>query len=139
MTIIDNAEDLDLVMQMCNLIEYSSNYSETRGSLWFYVKDETTNVDVDIANTNNFKSFKFKAELLGNAANGILQNDTIAVLLKYLSNFWRSFEMPFINCKVGLKLKWTEYCVLSAAGADNGNAADYIIFTIKGTKIIKTS
>ena len=37
-TTIDEAENLDLVMPMYNLIEYSSNYSETTGSLWFYSK-----------------------------------------------------------------------------------------------------
>ena len=96
---------------MYNLIEYSSNYSETTGSLWFYSKDETSN---DIANADNFKSFKYQAKLLGNtavqpapnAANGILKNAKIAVLLKYLSNFRRSREMPLINCKVELKLRF---------------------------------
>ena len=44
--------------------------------------------------------------------------------------------MPLINCKVELKLKWTKYCVLSAAGADNTNAnPNNIIFTIKDTKL----
>ena len=49
-TTIDDAEDLDLVMSMYNLIEYSSNYSETTRNLWFYS-------NVDISNDNNFKSF----------------------------------------------------------------------------------
>ena len=51
---------------MYNLIEYSSNYSETTGSLWFYSKDEATNFNADIANHNNFRSFKYKTKLLGN-------------------------------------------------------------------------
>ena len=56
--------------------------------------------------------------------------------LKYLSNFRRSLELPFNNCKVELKLKLTKYCVLSAAGADNTNAnPNNIIFTIKDTKL----
>ena len=63
-------------------------------SLWFNSKDETTDFNADIANDKNFKSFRYKTKLLGNtvanAANGILRNATIAVLLKYLSNFWRS-------------------------------------------------
>ena len=50
-----DAEDLDLVMPMCNLIEYSSNYSGTTGSLWFYSKDEATNFNTDITCNNNFK------------------------------------------------------------------------------------
>ena len=68
---------------MYNLIGYSSNYSETTGSLWFYSKDETTNFNADIANDNNFKSFEYKAKLLGNTVanggNGILRNATCAV------------------------------------------------------------
>ena len=50
-TTIDNAEDLDLVKPLYNLIEYSSNYSETTGNLWFYSKDEATNFDTDIEST----------------------------------------------------------------------------------------
>ena len=86
---------------MYNLIEYSSNYSETTVSLWFYSKDEATNFNANIANDNNFKSFKYKTELLGNTeadkVNRILKNATIVVLLKYLSKFWKSLEMPLIN------------------------------------------
>ena len=56
-TIKDDAEDLDIVMPMYNLIGYNSNYSETTGSLWFYSKDEATDFNAYIANTNNLKSF----------------------------------------------------------------------------------
>ena len=56
-TIIDDAKDLDLVMPMYNLIEYSPNYSETTGHFWFYSKDEATEFNPDIVNDNNFKSF----------------------------------------------------------------------------------
>ena len=106
-----DAKDLELVMLMYNLIEYSSNYSEKAGSLWFYSNDKATNFNADIANDDNFKSFKCKAELWGNAAaqpapnpaNRILKNATIAVQLKHLSNLLRSLEMPLINCKVELK------------------------------------
>ena len=87
-TTIDDAEDLDLVMPLYNQIEHSSNYSETTGSLWFCA---------DIANNNNnFKTFEYKAKLLGNTEadgnSGILKNATIAVPLKYLSKFWRSLK-----------------------------------------------
>ena len=51
---------------MHSLIEYSSNYSETTGNLWFYSRDEAASFNNNIANTNNFKSFKYKAKLLGN-------------------------------------------------------------------------
>ena len=80
-TTIDDAKNLDLVMQMYNLLEYSSNYSDTTGSLWFYSKDKATNFNTNIVDANNFKSFKYKTKLIGStaAANGILENATIAV------------------------------------------------------------
>ena len=86
---------------MCNLIEYSSNYFETTGTLWFYSKDEEADFNAVIANTDNFKSFKYKIKILGNTAadevNGILTNATIAVPLNYLSNFQRSLELLLIS------------------------------------------
>ena len=100
-----------------------------------------------LANDDNFKSFKYKAKLLGNAAalpspsaaNGILWSATIVVPLKYLSNSWRSFEMPWIICKVELKLSRAKYCVLSVAGNENNinedANANNIISTIKNTKL----
>ena len=96
-------------MQIYNLIEYSSNYSETTGCLWFYLKNEGTSFSKDIANDNNFKSFKYKTKLLENTitdnANGILKNAASAVSLKYLRNFRTILEMPLINCKVDYDLK----------------------------------
>ena len=79
-------------MPMYNLIEYSSNYSETTGSLWFYSKDNAINIaNADNANDDDFKSFKYKAELLENTSaeevNEIIRNASIAVPLKYLCNF----------------------------------------------------
>ena len=124
---------------MNNLIEYSSNYSETTGSLWFCSKDEATNFNAGITNDNNFKSFKYKTKLLLNTevdrTNGILKNWAFAVPIKFLSNFWRSLEIPLINCKVELNLKWIKYYVLYATGADNTNTnCNNIIFTTKDTK-----
>ena len=121
-TSIDEAKDLGLVMAIQNLIEYSSNYSETTRSLGFYSKDERTDFNNDLSNTDDFKSFMYQANLKENTeadgANGILKNVIIDVPIKYIINFWRSLEIPLIDCKVELKLKWTKYCVLSAAGAD---------------------
>ena len=106
-TTIDDAEDLDLVMSMKNLIEYSSNFSETTESLWFYSKNEETKFNATIAN-NSFKSFECKTKLLGNAeadgANEILKNATIGLSLKCVSNSWRSLQMLLINSKIKLKL-----------------------------------
>ena len=60
----------------------------------------------------------------------------MAVPLKYLSNSWRLSEMSLINCKAELKLKWTMYCALSAAGADSVNSnSNNINFAFKGTEL----
>lgn len=73
----------------------------------------STNCSVNVANSDNSKSFKYKAESLGdtvtqpnlNQANEALQNVTITVSLKYFGNFCRSLEISLINCAVELKLK----------------------------------
>ena len=65
---------------------------------------------------------KYKAALLGktkdafNNTNSFLKDAKIVVPLKFLSNFWRSLEMPLINSKVYLKLNWIEDCILSCGG-----------------------
>ena len=43
------------------------------------------------------------------------------VSLKYLSNFWKTIEMPLINCKISLQLKWSRNCIMVAGTANNQN------------------
>ena len=105
-------------MPMYNLIEYSDNYSDTSGSLWQFKRDEVPANNADLT-INNSQSFKYKAALLGKTADAVnntnssVKDAKIVVPLKYLSNFWRSLEMPLINCKVHLELNWIEDCILS--------------------------
>ena len=107
-TDIDNAHDIDIVMPMYNLIEYSDNYSKTSGSLWQYYKDDPND------NLANSESFKFKVKITGNTPNDGNTNDVeIMVPLKYLSNSWRTLEMPLINCEVELILAWSKNCVIT--------------------------
>ena len=102
-------------MPMYNLIEYSDNYSDTSGGLCGFKRDEISN-NANVTNDDNSPSFKYKASGIGDTENnGTKKGVKIAVLLKYLSNFWRSLEMPLINCKVELSLKWYERCLLTAA------------------------
>ena len=116
-------------MPMYNLIEYSDNYSDTSGSLWNFKRDEIIG-NINVTN-NNSSSFKYKSNLVGDTdvdgANKKKENVKITVPLKYLSNFWRSLEMPLINCKVALSLKWCEECILS----NSGNAATFTITDAK--------
>ena len=77
-------------MPMYNLIKYSDNYYDTLGTLWQFSRDEIIN-NADVTNDNNYFSFKYKANLIGNTGNNRRKNGVkIAVPLKYLSNFWRS-------------------------------------------------
>ena len=91
-TQIDNAEYIDIVMPMYNLIEYSDNYSKTSGSLWQYCKEiPAVNNDGDIVDFNGANatdSFNFKTKITGQTDNnGRIDNVEIMVPLKYLSNF----------------------------------------------------
>ena len=140
----DGAEELDLVMPKYNLKECSSNYSQTRRSLWLYSKDEATQFNNNFVNIDDVKSFRYKDKSLENTkpepnlshTNGILKNTATAVSLKYLRIFGRSLEMPLINCKGVFKLKWTKYCVLSKVPNDNLNATPNNNFFYKKHKII---
>ena len=66
----------------------------------------------------------------------IWRNAAIAVTLKYLNNFWQSLEMPSINCKVEVKLKWIKYCALASIGNNNHGAnSNHTIFVINDAKL----
>ena len=104
-------------MSMYILIEYSDNYSDTSGSLWQFKRDEIEgNNDLTVDNSS---SFKYRSNVIGNLSRtGTKTNVKIIVPLKYLSNFWRSLEIPLINRKVQLSLSWYENCVFSSAEND---------------------
>ena len=91
-TQIDNAKDIDIVMVTYNLIEYSDIYAKTSGSLWQYFRDEPDN------NLADSESFKSKIKITGKTPDDGNKKDVeIIVPLRYLSNFWRTLEMPLIN------------------------------------------
>ena len=128
---VDTAENLNIVMPMYNLIEYSGNYQDSSATLYQYKRDEPPDdIDDNLAN-NNSRSFKYKVNLLGNPVvdnNVATLNVKVVVPLKYLSNFFRSLEMPLINCKIKLNLIWKKECVLSS---NDGDA----VFIINDTKL----
>ena len=134
-TQIDNAKDIDIVMPVYNLIEYSDNYAKTTGSLWQYCKDIPARNDNDdiiiFADGNTTDSFKFKVKITGPTGNDGTKDVEIMVSLKYLSNFWRTLEMRLINCEVYLILTWTSSCVLIATSIPNQNST----FAITDTKL----
>ena len=107
-TQVDNAKDIDIIMPMYNLIEYSDNYAKTTGSLWQYFRDEPND------NLANSESFKSKIKITGKTFNNDNEKDVeIMVPLKFLSDFWRTLEMPLINCEVNLILTWSSTCVIT--------------------------
>ena len=133
---VDTAENLDIVMPMYNLIEYSDNFQGSSETLYQYKRDEPPEDDaVADLTADNSSSFEYNIKLLGNVtrvagnAAGVRRlNVEIVVPLKYLSNFFRSLEMPLINCKIKLNLAWKKECVLSTG---DGEA----VFIINDTKL----
>ena len=112
--LIEDADDLDIVMPMYNLLEYSKNYRKTIGLLYNYYRDELTNDDNDnFANiiVVNSEAFKYKNKITGNTYNvnagadgyDVNKNGTrkveLAIPLKYLGNFWRALNIPFLVVK----------------------------------------
>ena len=105
--LIEDADELDIVMPMYNLLEYSKNYRKTIGSLYNYYRDELTNDNNDdFANRNvvNSEAFKYKNKITGNTYNvdagadgydvnkNGMQEIELAIPLKYLGNFWRAVK-----------------------------------------------
>ena len=129
---VDTAENLDITMPMYNLIEYSDNYQDSSATLYQYKRYEPPEVKaINDLTTDTSSSFKYKVELLGNPVlDGNIAKRSVKVVapLKYLSNFFRSLEMPLINCKIKLNLTWKKEFALST---DNGNA----VFITNDTKM----
>ena len=107
-TQVDNAKDIDIVMPMYNLIEYSDNSAKTTGCLWQYFGDEPDK------NLEDSELFKSKIMITGKTPKDENEKDVeLMVPLKSLSNFWRTLEMPLINCEVNLILPWSSTCVIT--------------------------
>ena len=119
-TQIDNAKDINKVIPMYNLIEYSDDYSKTTGRLWKYYRDEPalTNAGALDSFPGNSASFKFKQKITGSTENDGTKAVKIMVPLKYLSNIWRTSEIPLINCKINLILTCSVNCVMSNDAAN---------------------
>ena len=127
---IEDADDLDIVMPMYNLLEYSKNYRKTIAPLYNYYTDELSddNNPSNFPNTNvvNSNAFEYKNKITGNTynvaagaaghdANRVGKQDVkLAISLKYLRNFWRALNIPLISCEISLELKWNKNCVTTS-------------------------
>ena len=103
-------------MSMYNLIGYIKNYSKTTGRLWnYFYRDEPNSGAVGDANYSirGSKSSDYQTSITGR----LEDNNTeivIVVSLKHLSNFWRTLDIPLINCITNLMLTWPENCVVTS-------------------------
>ena len=153
--LIEDADDLDIVMSMYNLLEYSKNYRKNIGSLYNYYRDELSD-DADDNNFDNIKvvnsnTSKHKNKIIGNTydvdarAQGYDVNKEVevelAIPLKYLGNFWRALNIPLISCEVSLELKWDKNCVITSleqrdiGGGNRDNAPTGATLAINDCKL----
>ena len=116
--LIEDADDLDIVMPMYNLLEYSKNYRETIGSLYNYYRDELSDDaddnqfnDIKIVNSN---TFNYKNKIIDNTNNQGTKDIELAITSKYLGNFWRALYISLISCEVSLELKWDKNWVITS-------------------------
>ena len=115
---------------MYNLLEYSDNYQNSTGSLYQFKRDEPPddNANVD----NDTTSLVYKSKLIKGTDNNNVNNVKLVAPLKYVSNFFRSLEMPLVNCKIDLELTWHKDCMISSA---NATANRVVSFMITDTKL----
>ena len=95
--------------------------------------------------STNSESFKYKTSITGNTYNVVDDDDydanrvgkneaKIVIPLKYLSNFWRTSDIPLTNCEVEIILTWTKNCVLADMTVAN-NPPTGLEFQITDTKL----
>ena len=151
--LIENVEDLDIVMSVYNLLEYSKNYRKSTGFLFNYCRAEPNSGGEGNGNNRinylikDSESFNYKSSITGKLeGNNTEKNTEIAIPLKYLSNFLRNLDMPPINCKVSLTLSWYKnYLTTSRATREgdittvtvriNNNNPTNVVFKITNCKL----
>ena len=118
-------------MPLYNLLECSKNYRKTTGTLWNYYRDEPSN-----PLSSSSESFKYKTSVIGKTPenNDLLTNVKLVIPLKYLSNFWRSLDIPLINCEIELILTWSKNCILGDMTTRNAQDGNPIIVAPSGAK-----
>ena len=143
---IEKAEDLDIVMPMYNLLEYSDDYQDSTGSLYQFKRDEPPDDNADVA--NNTSSLVYKSKLISGTDDNNVNNVKLVVTLKYVSNSFRSLEMPLVtliyvsnslrslemplvNCKIDLELTWHKDCMISSVNAAAGQVVSFMITNTK--------
>ena len=114
---------------MYNLLEYSDNYQDSTESLYQFKRDERPDDNANIANDTT--SLVHKSELISGTDDNNVNNVKLVVPLKYVSNFFRSLEMPLVNCKIDLELTWHKDSIISSANAAAGQVVSFMITNTK--------
>ena len=114
---------------MYNLLEYSDNYQDSTGSLYQFKRDEPPDDNVNVA--NNTTSLVYKSKLIKGTDDNNVNNVKLVVPLKYVSNFFRSLELPLVNCKIDLELTWHKDCMISSVNAAAGQVVSFMITDTK--------
>ena len=131
-TLIDDAYNLDVVTPLYNLLQYSKNYKKTTGILWNYYRVEpNSSFDINNRDSINYSikdsdSFNYKISTTGQLENDDEEKEDIKIVvpLKYLSKFWRTLNIPLINCETSLDLTWSKNYVLTSKATRNELAAE---------------
>ena len=126
---VEKAEDLDIVMPMYNLLEYSDNYQNSTGILYQFKRDEPPDDNANVGNATT--SLAYKSKLIKGTDDHNVNNVKLVVPLKYVSNFSRSVELPVVNCKIDLELTSCKGCIISSADAAAGQVVSFMITDAK--------
>ena len=122
---VEKAEDLDIVMPMYNLLEYSDNYQDSTRSLYQFKRDDNANVADDTT------SLVYKSKLIKGTDDNNVNHVKLVVPLKYVSNFFRSLELSLVNCKIDLELTCHKDCMISSVNAAAGQVVSFMITNTK--------
>ena len=114
---------------MYNLLEYSDNYQDSPRSLYQFKRDDPPDDNAEVA--NNTTSLVYKSKLTKDTDNNNVNKVKLVVPLKYVSSFFRSLEMPLVNCKIDLELTWHRDCMISSANTAAGQVVSLIITNAK--------
>ena len=126
---VEKAEYLDIAMPMYNLLEHSDNYQNSTGSLYQFKRGKPPDDNANVGNATT--SLVYKSKLIKGTDDNNVNNVKLVVPLKYVSNFFRSLELPLVNCKIDLELTWHKDCVISSADAAAGQVVSFMITDTK--------
>ena len=126
---VEKVEDLDIVMPMYNLLKYFDNCQDSTGSLYQLKRDEPPDNKANVANDTT--SLVYKSKLISGTDDNNVNNVKLVVPLKYVRSFFRSVEMPLVNCKIDFELTRHNDCMISSVNAAAGQVVSFMMTNTK--------